>query len=55
MTPYHPTTHTPYYPQTAPLQGMPAGDLRKSLFLSAKVLNLTRALDTYEVGAFGGV
>lgn len=28
---------------------MPTGDLRKSLFLSAKVLDLTRAIDTYEV------
>jgi hypothetical protein len=29
---------------------MKTGDLRKSLFLSAKVLNLTRALDTFQVG-----
>ncbi|EKU22659.1 hypothetical protein NGA_0444300, partial [Nannochloropsis gaditana CCMP526] len=32
-----------------PLQAMKTGDLRKSLFLSAKVLNLTRALDTFQV------
>lgn len=36
--------------QTAPLETMPTGDLRKSLFLSAKVLDLQRALATYEVG-----
>jgi len=29
---------------------MKTADLRKSLFLSAKVLNLTRALGTFEVG-----
>lgn len=35
--------------QTAPLATMPTEDLRKSLFLSAKVLDLARAMATYEV------
>lgn len=52
LPPSHTTsTHHHHHSQrqTAPLATMPTEDLRKSLFLSAKVLDLARAMATYEV------